>query len=270
MDIIKIITNWLAQSGTDLLHRILVAVIIAVGGLLLIRLLMTILDKTMTRSKMEKAAYGLIRTVVKTVAYVLLALAVASSLGIDVTGVVALASVATLAFSLALQNLLTNLIGGFTILYTDPFDTGDYVEIAGQSGTVTEVGMTYTKLTMPDNRIVSIPNSSVVAAEIVNYTAMGTRRAEIKVTASYDASAEAVIAALLSTLEHDHRVLTDKAPMAALTNYGDSAIEYVLRFWTNNDDYWDTIFDVNIRIKKAFDAAGIEMTYPHLNVHLDK
>lgn len=102
MDIIKIITNWLTQSGTDLLHRILVAVIIAVGGLLLIRLLMTILDKTMTRSKMEKAAYGLIRAVVKTVAYVLLALAVASSLGIDVTGVVALASVATLAFSLAL------------------------------------------------------------------------------------------------------------------------------------------------------------------------
>ena len=270
MNFFETLGNWFAQSGASLLHRTLVAVIIAAAGLLLIRILLVVLDKTMRRSKMEKAAYSLIRTVVKTIAYVLLALAVASSLGIDVTGVVALASVATLALSLALQNLLTNVIGGFTILYTDPFDTGDYVEIAGQSGTVTEVGMTYTKLLMPDNRLVSIPNSSVVAAEIVNYSAMGTRRAEIKVTASYDAPAEAVIAALLSTIQDDPRVLTDKPPMAALTGYGDSSMEYVLRFWANNSDYWNTVFDVNIRIKKAFDAAGIEMTYPHLNVHLDK
>ena len=268
--ILNVITNWALGLGTGLVTKILTAVIIAVIGILLIRLIMKLLMKALEKSKMEKAAYSLIKTLVKTVLYVLLALIVASSLGIDVTGIVALASVATLAVSLALQNMLANVIGGFTLLYTHPFRSGDYVEIAGQSGTVMEIGMSYTKLSTPDNKMISIPNSAVVAAQIVNYTTMGTRRVDIAVTASYDAPAEKVIETLLAVAQ-DERILHEPAePFAALTGYGDSSISYVLRFWVNGSDYWDVYFKANQEIKIAFDKAGVEMTYPHLNVHLDK
>jgi small conductance mechanosensitive channel len=244
-------------------------IIIAVIGTLLIRIVNRTLKKVLENSKLEKAAHSLIRTLVKTVMYILLALVLASSLGIDVTGIVALASVASLAISLALQNMLANVIGGFTLLYTHPFSSGDYVEIAGQSGTVQEVGIAYTRLTTPDNKLVSIPNSAVVAAEIVNYTVTGTRRVDVNITASYSADPEAVVAALLEAAQDD-RVLADPAPFAALTAYGDSAISYTVRVWTKTEDYWDVYHKINRRIRDVFQEKGIEMTYPHLNVHLDK
>ena len=204
---------------------------------------------------------------VRVVLYGLLILIAASALGIDVTGVVALASVVTLALSLALQNSLTNLIGGFTLLYTHPFTSGDYVEIAGQSGTVQEIGMAYTKLTTPDNKMVSIPNSSVVGAEIVNYTVTGTRRVDVEVTASYDAPIQKVIAALREAADVPQR-LEDKDIFAEVMNYGDSSISYAVRIWTTGADYWTAKFDIQRRIKEIFDREGIEMTYPHLNVHI--
>ena len=169
--------NWNAVFAffqQPLLVAVFKVVIIAVIGSLLIRIVNRTVKKILENSKLEKAAHSLIRTLVKTVLYVLLALILASSIGIDVTGSVALASVASLAISLALQNMLANVIGGFTLLYTHPFGAGDYVEIAGQSGTVQEVGIAYTRLTTPDNKLVSIPNSAVVAAEIVNYTVTGS------------------------------------------------------------------------------------------------
>ena len=244
-------------------------VIIAVVGTLLIRIVNRTLKKILENSKLEKAAHSLIKTLVKTVLYILLGSILASSLGIDITGIVALASVASLAISLALQNMLANVIGGFTLLYTHPFSSGDYVEIAGQSGTVQEVGIAYTRLTTPDNKLVSIPNSAVVAAEIVNYTVTGTRRVDVNITASYDADPDVVVGALLEAAQDD-RVLADPAPFAALTAYGDSAISYTVRVWTKTEDYWDVYHKINRGIRDIFREKGIEMTYPHLNVHLDK
>lgn len=252
-----------------LLVAVFKVIIIAVIGSLLIRIVNRTVKKILENSKLEKAAHSLIRTLVKTVLYVLLALILASSIGIDVTGIVALASVASLAISLALQNMLANVIGGFTLLYTHPFSAGDYVEIAGQSGSVKEVGIAYTRLTTPDNKLISIPNSAVVAAEIVNYTVTGTRRVEVNVNASYNADPDVVVAALLEAAQ-DARVLTDSAPFAALTGYGDSAISYTLRVWVKTDDFWDVYHKINRQIIDIFREKGIEMTYPHLNVHLDK
>lgn len=250
-------------------ERVLPAVIIGVIGLLIIRIIMSIVGKTLEKSKLEKAAHGLIKSLLRVVCYLLLCLIIASSLGIDVTGIVALASVVTLAVSLALQNALTNIIGGFTLLSTHPFKSGDYVEIAGQAGTVTEVGMSYTKLLTPDNKVVSIPNSAVVAAQIVNYTTMGSRRLDINITASYNAPSAKVVEALLEAAQTEG-VMQDPAPFAALTGYGDSAMAYTLRVWVSNEAYWDVNFTILKKIKETFDANGIEMTYPHLNVHLDK
>ena len=245
------------------------ALAILAAGILAIRIVMKIIRMTLEKSKLEKAAHSLITSLASAAMYILLGLITASALGIDVTSIVALASVLTLALSLALQNMVSNIIGGFTILYTQPFHSGDYVEIAGQGGTVIEINMTYTVLSTPDNKRIAIPNSSVVAAQIINYSTAETRRVEVVASASYDAPVRKVLDALIQAGSVD-KVLPDPAPAAVVTAYGDSAISYSLRLWVKNADYWDVYFLVNRRVKEVFDAEGIQMTYPHLNVHLDK
>ena len=245
------------------------AVVILAVGVLAIRIFMRLLRATLEKSHMEKAAYSLITSLAKAAMYVILFLIAASALGIDVSSIVALASVLTLALSLALQNMVSNVIGGFTILYTHPFRSGDYVEIAGQGGTVREINMAYTILATPDNRVVSIPNSAVVAAQIVNYSSADSRRVELPVSASYDAPHQKVLDALVLAGTVDNALL-EPAPSAVITGYGDSAINYSLRVWVKPEDYWDVYFLVNQRIKDIFDQQGIEMTYPHMNVHMVK
>ena len=252
-----------------LFKRICSTVIILVIGILAIRVIMKLLNRSLERSRLEKAAHSLITSLTKVALYILLGLIAASTLGIDVSSIVALASVLTLALSLALQNMVSNVIGGFTILSTHPFHSGDYVEIAGQSGTVQEINMSYTMLATPDNKLVSITNSAVVAAQIVNYTSAESRRVDIPVSAAYSAPTQKVIDALALAGTVDN-VLLDPAPQAVITGYGDSAISYSLRVWVKSADYWDVYFSVTQRIKTIFDEQGIEMTYPHLNVHLDR
>ena len=257
------IMDWLTMALDYLVANILPALLIILAGIIVIRVVMKLFGKLLEKSKLEKAASNLIKTVLRVVLYGLLALMVADKVGIDVTGVVALASVLTLAVSLSVQNALTNLMGGFTLLYTKPFVAGDFVEVAGQSGVVQSIGLTYTKLTTGDNKEVSIPNSSVVSAEIVNYTATGSRRVDIIVSASYDAPMDLVLEALREAGQLP-TTLEGRAPFAAVKNYGESAIEYVLQIWCKSDDYWTTLFEGNKRVKEVFDAKGISMTYPHI------
>ena len=242
------------------------AVVILVIGVLIIRVLVRLIEASLNKSRLEKAAYSLIISLSKAAMYILLFLIAASTLGIDVSSIVALASVLTLALSLALQNMVSNVIGGFILLYTHPFHSGDFVEIAGQAGTVQEINMTYTVLITFDYRVISIPNSAVVAAQIVNYTCADSRRVEIDVSASYNSPTQKVLDALVQAGTVDS-VLLEPAPAAVITNYGDSAINYNLRVWVKPEDYWDVYYLVMQRIKDIFDQQGIEMTWPHLNFH---
>ena len=268
-EFMMLLQTWFTLGMTFAASKLLPAVILLVVGILVIRTVLTIVQKFLDKSKLEKAAHSLIKSLTKVALYLLLGLTVASKLGIDVTGVIALASVLTLAISLSVQSLLTNVIGGFTLLYTQPFHSGDYVDIGADSGTVVEIGMSYTKLQTPDNKVISIPNSTVVGAQVVNYSVSETRRVEIPVTASYDAPVQKVLDALVVAGTIDN-VLLDPAPMAVVMDYGESAISYQLRVWVKNVDYWNVKFELNQRVKQIFDEYGIQMTYPHLNVHIDK
>lgn len=267
MNVWQTIVSWFTNTSLAVTGRVIPFILIMVCGILLIQILLTIVKKFLARSRLEKAAHSLILSVIRVTAYVMLALIGASKLGIDTTGLVALASVVTLAVSLALQNSLANLIGGFTLLNTKPFASGDYVEIAGQSGTVKEIGMAYTKLLTPDNKLTYIPNASVVSAEIVNYTCTGTRRLDVTVNASYETPVEKVLEALREAGDVE-QALDDPAIFVAVTNYGESAIEYTLRIWCRTDDYWPANFLIKKRVKEIFDREGLEMTYPNLNVHI--
>ena len=259
---------WNAVSGFAL-QRLLPAVLILVAGILIVRITVKILNKALGKSKLDKAVISLVVSVLRVILLLTVFLIAASSLGIDVSGIVALASVLTLAVSLAVQDALTNLIGGFTLLNTKPFAIGDYVEIAGQSGTVQQVGLTYTKLLTPDRKTVSIPNSAVVAAQIVNYTAEGTRRVDITVNVAYSNDPDQVIAALKEAASIP-TVLQDPVPYCAISAYNDSTVSYILQVWSTSDNYWPTMHSIHRNISSVFQKQGIIMTYPHLNIHLDK
>lgn len=256
-------------ANYPIVNTIFTTVIIVVVGILLTRVLTALVQRTLERSRLEKAAHSLILSLTKVALYLLVGLSAASNLGIDVTGIVALASVLTLALSLALQDMVSNVIGGFTILTTHPFHSGDYVEISGQGGTVREINMTYTMLSTSDNKLVSIPNKSVVAAEIVNYSALGTRRMEITVSAVSSVPTQKVIDALVQAGTVDNALL-DPAPSAVITGYSQGAIDYALRVWAKGEDYWGVHDLILQRIKTIFDEQGIPMPAPGMAIRLER
>ncbi len=251
------------------LSKILPPAIILVVGLIVIKFLLRFFDKALSRSKLQKTAHTMVRASMRVLLYTILILIIASKLGVDVSSLVAILSIISLALSLAVQGALTNIIGGITLLTTNPFVVGDYVKIGETGGTVREVGLNYTKLLTPDNKIISIPNSIASAAEITNFSSAGTRRVEVAIALSYEADPEIVTAALLRAAQ-DPATLQDPAPFAGIETYGDTKITYVLRFWTTTDDYWPAYYRANEAVATELKNMGASLTHPHINVHMEK
>ena len=248
--------------------KVFSAVIVAVVSLLVIKVLLGVLERALRRSKMDDALKKLLRALLRGVLYFVAVIVVLECLDIEATSLVAVLSVVGLAFSLALQNFLSNVAGGMQLLASHPFKVGDFVEAGGCSGTVAEIGMFYTKLTTPDNKLIQIPNSTIVSANITNFSHEATRRVELKVSAGYNAPVEKVIGLLARMVEEHPLTLAGPEPVIHVDSYGDSAITYVVRVWCANADYWAVYYGLMDGFQGAFAKAGIEMTYPHVNVHM--
>ena len=249
------------------LTKIVTALVLLAVCLLMTKLILKGQDKLLGRSKLDKSLHGLTRSFTKILLLFITVMVVAGSLGIDTSSLLAVLSVAGLAASLALQDSLSNLASGINILLTKPFVVGDYITAGSYSGTVEEIRIAYTRLATPENQVVMIPNRTVTASVIINYSTQGKRRLDLTISASYDAPTELVLEALREAAAIS-QVLPDEPSMFRLSGYGDSAINYLLRVWTTTADYWDAYFDILERVRTSFEARGIEMTYPHLNVHM--
>lgn len=259
------------KLGDISLSSILSAVLIYVVCYAAIRLLCRAFEKLLDRSKhIDASLKTFFSGAIKAALWVIAIIIIAGSLGIPVTSLVAVLSVAGVALSLALQGLLSNLFSGITILATRPFNVGDYVQVGGEGGTVKSIGLFYTVLDTPDNRVIYAPNGDITSSKIVNYSAEPIRRVIIPVTASYDSATEDVRRAVLAAAAKDERILTEPAPMAAISGFGSSSVEYTVRVWCKSDDYWDVLFALNENIRESFAEYGVEMSYDHLNVHIEK
>ena len=254
--------------ATLTLSKILPAVLILIVGLIAAKILSKLFAKMLERSKLSKSLHKMLHTVFTILLNGIVILIVLSTLGIDLTSLIAMLSVLSLAISLAVQGTLSNVAGGVQVLSAHPFQVGDFVEISGQSGTVLETGLVYTLILTPDNKRVYFPNSDVAASTIVNYSVEGKRRVDLTFSTSYDAPTETVLAALREAASNN-KLLPGSDIFVALSKYGDSCIEYVVRTWCTADDYWDVYFTTIERVRKSFEKAGVEMSYPHLNVHID-
>lgn len=250
------------------LEKVLTAVLMAVVCAVVIKLLLKLLDRALRRVELEPTLKKLLRGGLKVLLWFVVIIIVMGCLDIPVTSLVAVLSVAGLAFSLALQNFLSNVAGGMQLLASKPFQVGDFVEAGGCSGTVREIGMFYTKLCGVDNKLIQLPNSAIVSANIINYSAEELRRVELKVSVSYDAPIDRVKETLERLVGEHPLTLATPEPMIRVNSYGDNAIEYLVRVWCANGDYWTVYYDLMDALKPALDRAGIEMTYPHVNVHM--
>ena len=254
-------------SLTVLFYSLLTLVICVI----IVKIVMAVLRKVLSRSKLEQNIAGYVLAAVRILLLIVTALIVADRLGIPVNSVVALLSVLSLAVTLAVQTVLSNVAGGLVILATKPFVAGDYVSAAGSDGTVREVTLTHTALDTPGGLRVLIPNGTLSGEKIINYTKLGRRRVEITVSASYDDPAQTVRGALLEAVRRTDKVLDDPAPAVMVNSYGDSSIQYLLHCWCRSGDYLTVYFALNEAVRASFEEAGVTMTYNHLNVHiLDK
>lgn len=252
------------------LEKLLSAVVLAVLCLIVVKILLKVYDKLIAKSKTDPMVRKILRIAIKALLLFMTVIIVLSSLGISVTSLVAALSVVGVALSLSIQTFLSNVFGGIQIISTKPFHVGDYVEAAGQSGTVVEVGLFYTKLTSPDKKLVQIPNNAIAASNIVNYSSEPNRRVDITVSASYDADTEKVKAVLLQLLYEHPLTLSggDMDPVVRVSAYNANDISYTVRAWCAGGDYWTVYFDLMDVIKPTFDKNGISMSYPHVNVHM--
>lgn len=242
--------------------------LLLLGGMAAIRLLMKLVDRILRRSQSLSPLGTYIRAAVRVLLWCLLALMVAGSLHVDVTSIIALLSVAGLAVSLSLQNTLSNLAGGITLMTIKPFQEGDFVETDGVSGVVSTLGLAYTTFVTYDNKQIFVPNSQLSAAKIINYTALGRRRADLFFTAAYSAPTQQVFQALQQVLDSLPLVLADPAPTIHIEEYQASRIRYAVRAWAASQDYWTVYYQIQEGVREAFVRHGIDMAFDRVEVRL--
>ena len=258
----------LTALGTSGAKSVLSAIITFLICLIAVNCVTKITDKLLDRSKLDGALKGFVRTAVKIVLWALAIVIVAGALGIPTASLVAVISIAGLALSLSVQNIMSNLFSGITLLITKPFGEGDLVDIGANNGTIKSIGLFYTVIDTLDNRYVSIPNSDVTAASIVNYSREPLRRGDLTFNTSYDAKTEDVRAAILEAAKEDSKIKADPEPFIVIGQYKDSTVEYIVRVWCDNADYWDVYFGMNERVRESFTRNGIALSYPRVNVHM--
>ena len=268
LNVDKTLSDLGVNLGALTLNKVVHVLLLALIGVVVIRVILKLLDGMLARSKSLKSLSRYIHSVAKIAMAFILVLMVAEDVGIHTTSLVAMLSVAGLAVSLALQNTLSNVAGGIMLLVTTPFQVGDYVEADGVSGTVHAIDLSYTAILTIDGKEIFVPNSQLSGTKIVNYTVLGRRRVDLNFTASYDAPTATVKQAIGEVLEDIPQIITDPAPEIHLSDYQASSIQYVVRAWTAAADYWTVYYAIQEGVREAFDRHGVEMTYDHLNVHI--
>ncbi len=255
--------------GPIALSTILGALITFLICLIVINIILKIVSRALGGTKkMGRTMKNFLLSAVKILLWAIAIIIIAGELGIPTASLVALLSVAGLALSLSVQGLLGNLFSGITLLMTHPFAEGNFVEIAGKSGVVRSIGLLYTTINTLDNVIISIPNSDVVGSAINNYSADPLRRVDMLFSAAYSEPTEKVKNAIMEVIRADSRILEDPAPFVALNEFKESVVEYVVRVWVKNADYWDVHFALNEKVRESFARNGVAMSYSHVNVHL--
>ena len=213
-------------------------------------------------ARLDKTLFSFLGSMVKYAILVLAGIFILNRFGIQTTSLVALIGAAGLAIGLALQGTLSNLAAGVMLIIFRPFRGGDFVEVAGTSGTVKEITLFFTELASLDNVQIIIPNGDVWSSKIVNYSTNPTRRVDLTIGVAYDSDLKEVDRVLHAILAEDGRIHAEPAPFIKVKALGDSSVDFAVRAWVDAADWWDTTCDLTRAVKDRFDAEGIDIPFP--------
>tara|TARA_R110001599_G_scaffold174679_2_gene366638 strand:- start:1030 stop:1851 length:822 start_codon:yes stop_codon:yes gene_type:complete len=261
---------WEEHSGTVIggALNVLYAIVVLVIGLAVIKKLVNLFGKTLTKRGIDPTLLPTLQGVVRALLIITLVIAVSSMVGIQPTGLVAVLGAAGLAVGLALQGSLANFAGGILLLVQKPFKNGDFIDANGESGTVIAINILQTVLKTPSNQVIYMGNGSVAGSNITNYSQEATRRLNLVFGIDYSDDSNKAKKIILDIANADERVHKDPEPFARVSNLGDSSVDITVRLWTNNPDYWNLNFDMIESVKKAFDEADISFPFPQRDIHV--
>ena len=265
-------TNVLVAASVELVSTWGLSVVGAIAVLIIGRWMAGIVRRSVTRG-LEKASIdsALIPFLSNSTYYAVLAvvvIAVLTLFGIETTSLIAVLGAASLAVGLALQGTLSNFAAGAMLLVFRPFRPGDFVQVAGESGSVAEIGIFTTLLNTGDNVRVVIPNASIYGATIKNYSANENRRIDMVMGISYDDDIGQAIDVITRVVANDARVLADPAPTIGVAELADSSVNIAVRPWCARTDYWGLKCDLLRELKEQLEAAGCSIPYPQHDVHM--
>lgn len=250
--------------------KILLAIVVYIIGTLIIRAVTKGLEKMKGFGKLDKSVQTFVHSLVRIVLYLVLVIAIIEVLGIPMTSFMTVLASAGLAIGLALQGALSNFAGGIMIMLFKPFKVGDYIEASGAEGNVTDISVFYTKIVTLDNRRYTVPNGSLMNANVLNFSAEEIRRVDLVFKAAYDADANVVTGVMAKTAEQTAKVVAEPAVFARLSGYADNAREYTLRAWCKTEDYWDVYFDLITNVNNAFAENGFSAPVGKINVNINQ
>ena len=260
----------LLSESVWILIKILIALAIYFVGRWIVRRILKLVDVAMQHRNVDISLRSFTRNTISTVFTLLLVLIVVSTLGVNVTSLIAVASAATLAIGMALSGTAQNFAGGVMILLMKPYRVGDYISAQGQSGTVREIKLFSTVITTVDNQTIYIPNNSIATAIIDNYSTADLRRVDWSVGISYGDDVDVARKAVLAMLAADSRILKDPEPVVWVAALADSSVNLTIRAWVKNSDYWNVFFEHNEEFYKELPKHGLSFPFPQMDVHVKK
>ena len=258
------IYEYMAEYGLKIIGAILIFII----GRWIAKLLSNLITKALTKAKADKTLTKFAGNLCYIALLIFVIIAAVGILGVPIVQFSVVIGAAGLAIGLALQGSLANFASGVLMLIFKPFRVGDFVEIAGAKGTVKEIQIFNTIINTPDNVRAIIPNAQVTGGNILNYSVNGTRRVDLVVGVSYEDDLKKAQEVISNVLADDDRVLENPAPTVAVSELGDSSVNFVVRPWVKAADYWDIYFDMTAKVKLGLDQNGITIPYPQRDVHM--
>ena len=247
--------------------NIALAAAIFIVGRMIAKALGSLLEKVLRKSRMDDILINFVTSIANILMLLVVVVASLDQLGVDTTSMIALVGAAGLAVGLALQGSLQNFAAGVMLIVFRPFKEGDFVEVAGVSGIVEQITIFNTVMRTADNKEVIVPNGNIYSGVITNYSARDTRRVDMVFGIGYDDDLKKAKAVLEDIINSDSRVLKDPAPVIAVSELADSSVNFVVRPWVNSADYWNVLFETTEAVKLRFDAEGISIPYPQMDVH---
>lgn len=265
------IFNLAVEFLKKIMPSFLIAVLIAVAGYFLTKLIVKICKTAMDKRNVDYSLEKFLLNCVRLGCYILIVIMALTEMGISTTGLLAGFSAAAAAVALALKDSLSNIASGIVLLFSKPFVTGDYIEFGDKSGNVVQIDLMHTRIMTFDHKCVMVPNSVISSTEVVNYTSQPQRRVDITVPVGYDADIEFVKCVLLNTLKENEKVLSEpEEPFVRVNTFSESSMDFILKAWVQVDDYWQVYYDLMESIKKNLDQNNIPIPYNRLDVHIDR